>query len=57
MRTDAFRLLADSLDVMRSDWRPGSEPSRRQYEALQQARKHISAAQSALDKMAKRPGD
>lgn len=57
MRCDAFRMLADALDVLRSDWRPDSQPSRRQYEALLDARKHIHAAQDALDAMVKRPGD
>lgn len=53
MRRNAFALLGDAQDELRSDWRPGTGPSREQGEAVQVARRHIAAAKAALDEAAR----
>lgn len=49
IRADMHRRLGDVQDVARSDWRPGTGPTRKQRAALDRARKHIIAAKAALD--------
>ena len=49
MRSNAFALLGDAEDELRSDWRPGTGPNDEQAEALQEARKAIRDAKAALD--------
>lgn len=53
IRADMFRRLGDVEDVARSDWRPGTGPTKRQGAALARARKHIIAAKAALDAAAR----
>lgn len=50
MRSNAFALLGDVEDELRSDWREGSGPTHEQAEALQEARRAIREAKAALDK-------
>lgn len=50
MRARAHGLLGDVEDELRSDWRPGTGPTRAQGTALQEAMKHIRSAKAALDK-------
>jgi hypothetical protein len=50
MRSNAFALLGDVEDELRSDWSPGTGPNDEQAEALQEARKAIREAKAALDK-------
>jgi hypothetical protein len=49
MRREALRLLGDAQDTLRSDWRDATGPTDRQADALNDARKAISAAKIALD--------
>lgn len=56
VRSDAYRMLGDTLDVMRSDLRPGTEPNAEQAKAWQLARHHISAAKEALTDVARYSG-
>lgn len=53
MRRDALRLLGDAQDVLRSDWPEGHGPTRRQADALADARAAIAAAKDALDRAAR----
>jgi len=50
MRANAFALLGDVEDELRSDWRPGTGPTHEQAEALQDARRAIREAKAALDR-------
>jgi hypothetical protein len=50
MRSNAFALLGDAEDELRSDWRPGTGPNDEQAEAVQEARRAIVQAKAALDK-------
>lgn len=50
MRSNAFALLGDAEDELRSDWRPGTGPNDEQAEAIQEARRAIVQAKAALDK-------
>lgn len=54
IRADMFRRLGDVQDVARSDWRPGTGPTKQQAAALARARKHIASAKEALDAAAAR---
>lgn len=49
MRSNAFALLGDAEDELRSDWRPGTGPNDAQAEAIQKARRAIVQAKAALD--------
>jgi hypothetical protein len=48
MRRDAYRYINDALDVLRSDWAPGTGPTDRQAE-LHEARAGLLRAKKALD--------
>lgn len=50
MRSNAFALLGDAEDELRSDWRKGTGPTREQGRALREAREAIAQAKAALDK-------
>ncbi|GAA4032920.1 hypothetical protein GCM10023063_15350 [Arthrobacter methylotrophus] len=50
MRSNAFAMLGDVEDELRSDWRDGAGPNREQAEALRQARQAIAQAKEALDR-------
>lgn len=50
IRANAFTLLGDVEDELRSDWRPGTGPNDEQAEAIQEARRAIVQAKAALDK-------
>jgi hypothetical protein len=50
MRSNAFALLGDAEDELRSDWRNGTGPTREQAEALREARQAIAKAKAALDR-------
>jgi hypothetical protein len=53
MRRNAFKLLGDAQDELRSDWAPGTGPNNQQVAALQRARAAISQAKNALDAVAR----
>jgi hypothetical protein len=50
MRSNAFALLGDAEDELRSDWRDGTGPTHEQAEALREARQAIAKAKAALDR-------
>lgn len=50
MRRNAFALLGDVEDELRSDWRAGAGPTSEQAEALRDARRAIAQAKAALDR-------
>lgn len=50
MRSNAFALLGDAEDELRSDWLEGTGPNREQGRALREAREAIAQAKAALDK-------
>jgi hypothetical protein len=52
MRFEAYGMLGDVADVLRSDWRPGAGPTRQQAQAVQDALRHIAAAKDALNRAA-----
>ena len=54
MRADAYTLLGDVQDVLRTDWRPGTGPTLRQADATIEAQRHIARAKAALDRAAHR---
>jgi hypothetical protein len=53
MRREAFGMLGDVEDVLRSDWRSGTGPTTEQADAAMQARRHIAKAKAALDQAAR----
>ena len=53
MRREAFAMLGDVEDVLRSDWRSGTGPTTEQADAAMQARRHIAEAKAALDEAAR----
>jgi hypothetical protein len=53
MRRNAFRLLGDAADELRSDWRPDGAPTDKQNEARREALEHIARAKAALDRAAR----
>jgi hypothetical protein len=53
MRSNAFALLGDAEDELRSDWREGTGPNREQGKALREAREAIAQAKAALDAAAR----
>jgi hypothetical protein len=50
IRRRAHGLLGDVQDELRSDWRPGTGPTRAQANHVAAARRHIAAAKAALDR-------
>lgn len=50
MRANAFAMLGDAEDELRSDWRDGTGPTRNQADALRDARQAIAEAKAALDR-------
>ncbi|MGH2867285.1 MAG: hypothetical protein ACRDRO_23460 [Pseudonocardiaceae bacterium] len=48
MCRNAYRMLGDVEDELRSDWQAGSEPTTQQAAALRKARSHIAHAKMAL---------
>jgi len=53
MRREAFKLLGDAADELRSDWR-GLTPTPKQNNARIEALEHITRAKAALDRAATR---
>jgi hypothetical protein len=51
-RRDAYRLLGDTQDVLRSDWAEGTGPNPKQSDALQRALRAITEAKNALNEAA-----
>ena len=49
MRANAFALLGDVEDELRSDWRAGTGPTDAQADAVSDARVAIAQAKAALD--------
>ncbi|MEV7006869.1 hypothetical protein [Streptosporangium sp. NPDC051022] len=52
MRRNAYRLLGDAEDELRSDWAPGSEPTHAQALARREAMRLIARAKVALNRAA-----
>jgi hypothetical protein len=52
IRFEAYGLLGDVDDVLRSDWRRGHGPTPAQAEAVREARRHIALAKDALNRAA-----
>lgn len=52
IRSNAYALLGDVEDELRSDWRAGAGPNHEQAEALQEARQAIREAKAALNRAA-----
>lgn len=52
VRREAYRLLGDAQDVLRSDWAEGTGPTAEQATALQRARRAIAEAKEALNEAA-----
>lgn len=52
IRAQAYRLLGDTEDWLRSDWRPDTQPTPAQLAAVRQARTHIARAKAALNRAA-----
>lgn len=50
MRRNAFKLLGDTEDELRSDWRSGTGPTRAQAKAANEAKALIARAKNALDR-------
>lgn len=50
MRSEAFELLGDAEDWLRSDWRSGTGPTSEQAAAADDARAAIRKAKEALDR-------
>lgn len=53
MRRNAYRLLGDARDELRSDWKPGTGPASAQADAVNTALHHIAQAKAALDRAAR----
>ena len=53
MRRNAYALLGDVQDELRSDWAPGSGPALAQADAVAEARRAIATAKQALDRAAR----
>jgi hypothetical protein len=49
MRSNAFAMLGDVEDELRSDWRDGAGPDHAQAVALRDACRAIAQAKAALD--------
>lgn len=53
-RRNAYRLLGDAADELRSDWREGTGPTARQARAKVRAMELIGEAKAALNEAAQR---
>jgi hypothetical protein len=53
MRRNAYALLGDVQDELRSDWALGSGPTDAQADAIAEAHRAIAAAKVALDRAAR----
>ena len=53
MRRNAYGMLGDVEDELRSDWREGAGPTRAQAEAARRARDLIVQTKAALDEAAR----
>jgi hypothetical protein len=53
IRSNAFAMLGDVEDELRSDWREDTGPNHDQAEALRNARQAIAKAKAALDAAAR----
>ena len=53
IRNTAYAALGDVQDELRSDWRSGTGPTPDQRAALDEARKLIAQAKTALNKAAR----
>jgi hypothetical protein len=53
MRSNAYAMLGDVEDELRSDWRDGAGPTNIQAEALRVARQAIDQAKAALNRAAR----
>ena len=53
MRRNAYGMLGDVEDELRSDWREGTGPTKAQAEAAHRARDLIVQAKAALDEAAR----
>lgn len=54
MRHEAFAMLGDVEDVLRSDWRSGTGPTTAQADSATEARRYIAEAKATLDQAARR---
>lgn len=52
VQREAYRLLGDAQDVLRSDWAEGAGPTLEQAAALQRARRAVAEAKEALNEAA-----
>ena len=50
MRSRALTLLGDAEDELRSDWQPGTGPTREQGRAASEAKQAIAAAKAAPER-------
>lgn len=50
IRSNAFAMLGDVEDELRSDWREGAGPDHEQAAALREARQAVAKAKEALDR-------
>ncbi|MBT2549747.1 hypothetical protein [Arthrobacter sp. ISL-65] len=53
IRSNAFAMLGDVEDELRSDWREGTGPNAEQAAALRGARRAVAEAKAALDRAAR----
>lgn len=53
MRSNAYAMLGDVEDELRSDWRDGTGPTSEQMEALHDAYQAIAQAKDALNRAAR----
>lgn len=49
IRLNAYILIDDALDELRSDWAPGTGPTHKQAELLHEARAGLLRAKKVLD--------
>lgn len=49
VRRNAYAMLGDVEDELRSDWRDGSGPTDKQAAAVREARRHVAAAKAELN--------
>lgn len=52
MRHNAYAMLGDVEDELRSDWRPGTGPTSEQAQAAREAKVLIAQAKAALNRAA-----
>lgn len=49
VRRNAYAMLGDVEDELRSDWRQGCGPTDKQAMAVREARRHVAAAKAELN--------